>query len=1023
MSFQLNTATALPAEVQLGKEKPQGAFCLRSRYALSANSASSWNAGTTLSIPLQTGTPGTFTDVKQGIIQATIQISNNNPYVDFLNFGPSGALIFFDEMRIYSSGTPIEENLRYSETADLLTIQGGHQTRPFQLYRRNKWRANNGNAGDKHINFIKPSMVDGLGVPMYGRTPFMDKNSAVYCPPSIQFGRATAGAVGSTFGVASNLAAAMADAGVTGGFGVCAESAPFYDSGINATAASNAPIIINLGALLTPTSALGYALVANADGDIANANSNNSAGKSYGNTLHRSAMHTQPHAAAATAAAGPPSDHLPYKNTQFGRTADLDANPIAGTPYGLRTAAVYVPSMWPDYQPSTLLGEFDDDEVDALLGKAKMCEYMKYLCNVRSLPIGVRGMQTFDGQPVNYYNQTEKLAAAPTSAVNGPSNSYTQYRVSMPFLSGIYGIFAEKMFPDMLIGANNIRIEFKLAQNTKALWTTMDPCRRVPGTLRDFVPFTGQISGARASATVIGEPGVALYDGVPRLITATAGLGCKFAGVYRGAAYRGTSAIANTEMYNSLSAMGEDFACPQFNVGNRGTAQIVVAGGAATNVAEIVTSSNQLTQSALIGGFNYQTVTNLPKPQYIPSSTPWDKQLGGNIALCNEREACYGTYLPASQAQVRRCQMSTRLNASTDNFQNAGQTIFSIRDIQYIGEQVQLDDVVTSAIIQSAATSEIVVWTRGFRSFEAATDNAVQQNIILPIQIGQAESLFLLFRPAVITTSYDYYSNAFYCPFVGLSYTQPAATDLLPVADVGGRYQITSSLDSASQGQFSYQLFSGTKQYPLQPIQTVSEMITEREKSIHALHNWDWCTTENMNMCRWGSKFGATTSDQGLDYDPFIDFGYLTTFVPVYALDDQTITQNPYFQVAEALETDGLVGTLPRKRGIRQPSTTNITSQGGDFTGVLNEFISPIGSFYLGWDFESWTNHQDMMRTGKFLGQEQLSIRMTGTFLCSAMNIQTNNGQTQNANVMCIAIVPHVVKLSFVPGGHLLSYY
>ena len=133
MSFQLTTATALPAEVQLGREKPQGAFALRTRYALSANSASSWNAGTTLTLPLQTGTPGTFTDVKQGIIQTTVQITNTNPYVDFLNFGPSGAMIFFDEMRIYSSGTPVEENLRYSETADLLTIQGGHQCRPFQV--------------------------------------------------------------------------------------------------------------------------------------------------------------------------------------------------------------------------------------------------------------------------------------------------------------------------------------------------------------------------------------------------------------------------------------------------------------------------------------------------------------------------------------------------------------------------------------------------------------------------------------------------------------------------------------------------------------------------------------------------------------------------------------------------------------------------------------------------------------------------------------------------------------------------
>jgi len=188
MSFQTATATALPAEVQLAKEKPQGAFCLRTRYALSANSANSWSPGALCSLPLQTGTPGTFTDVKQGNINCTLQITNTNPYVDYLNFGPCGAIIFFDEMRVFSSGTPVEENLRYSETVDLLMEQGGWQCRPLHVFRRNKWRANNGRAGDKHINFIKPAMVDTYGCPMFGRTPFMDKNSAVYQPPAIAFG-------------------------------------------------------------------------------------------------------------------------------------------------------------------------------------------------------------------------------------------------------------------------------------------------------------------------------------------------------------------------------------------------------------------------------------------------------------------------------------------------------------------------------------------------------------------------------------------------------------------------------------------------------------------------------------------------------------------------------------------------------------------------------------------------------------------------------------------------------------------
>jgi len=236
-------------------------------------------------------------------------------------------------------------------------------------------------------------------------------------------------------------------------------------------------------------------------------------------------------------------------------------------------------------------------------------------------------------------------------------------------------------------------------------------------------------------------------------------------------------------------------------------------------------------------------------------------------------------------------------------------------------------------------------------------------------------------------------------------------------ADVGGVYTINSSLDTQNNGLFSYQLFSGTRQYPLQPIQTVSELLVEREKSTHSLHNWSWSGIENMALQSWGKSFnsGSTT---GLSFDPFLDLGYFTTFVPTLALDDQTITQNPYFSIAETDETGA---NRVRIRGIRQsPAITNTQSQ---FVGVMNRFVPPIGTFFLGWDFESWTNHEDLMRTGKFLGQEQLSVRMTGCYLMSATNPTTAYASPLAQPVICTAIVPHIVKLSFVPGGHMLSYY
>jgi hypothetical protein len=962
MSFQLNTATALPSEVQLGKEKPQGAFCLRSRYALSANSASSWNAGTTLTLPLQTGTPGTFTDVKQGIIQCTLQITNTNPYVDFINFGPSGAMIFFDEMRIYSSGTPVEENLRYSETADLLTIQGGHQCRPFNVYRRNKWRANHGLAGDKHLNFVKPAMVDACGVPMWGRTPFMDKNSAVYAPPSISFGLNDGSAsTVYTSAAAPNNAALNSFGQISGN-----------DSGrgrFNDGASSFSTVI---------------------ETTLANAQDAELTSSDY----HRNYDFLTASAASI------------FNNTLFG-TLPTSAGQVGAAAY--LPATRQTPAQWPDYQPSTLCGEFDDTEIDTIMGKAKVSEYMKYLCNVRSLPVGVQGTPVPDG----YNRNCAILAPAAPQSNTVPGCRFLQYRVSMPFLSGIYGILAEKMFPDMLIGANNIRIEFKLAQNTKALWTTMDPCRRVPGTMRDFTPFTGVRSGvARVPVLTLG-PNV-LINGIAAV---DASLGCANSPLNFGATTTPVSLVAPwSEIYNTASALGEDIVMPTMFPGPITAAQ---------------TSQLSAALKASVSNFS-----NLPKPQYVPTAAPWDSKELATVATpvvtyINEKASCFGTYLPASQAQSRRCWINTKLDCIGDGFANAGQTSFTIRDIQYIGEQVQLDDVVTSAIIQSAATSEIVVWTRGYRSFEASCDQNIQQNIILPIQIGQAEALYLIFRPSVILNSPDYYSNSFSCPFVGLSYDQVQVPNEAAGIkyDVGGKYILNSSLDSAATGAFSYQLFSGTKQYPLQPIQTVTELLTEREKSQHNLHNWNMCSTENMGLMNWGSKFGAATTANGLDFDPFMDFGYFTTFVSIFALDDQTITQNPYLQVAEYIDGErgyGIAGSTAagtRIRGRRCPASF-VANQGTmAWEGVLNEFCAPVGSFYLGWDFESWTNHQDVMRTGKFLGQEQLTVRMTGTHLCTASNILAVGQVAQTQNIQCTAIVPHVVKMSFVPGGHMLTYY
>jgi hypothetical protein len=925
--------------------------------------------------------------VKQGTINTTLQISNTNPYVDFLNFGPCGAIIFFEEMRVYSSGTPVEENLRYSETVDLLMMQGGWQCKPYHVYRRNKWRAANGRAGDKHINFIKPSMVDSTGAPMFGRTPFMDKNSAVYQPPSIAFGF-RADAVGDNADDAAiNRVDQVADWG-------------YKTVGIK----SNAGGLSVLGQIVgLDGGTFTDAFVAAGTGSVYY---DDLSGLVNGNPLSlgaRNSTHVGPY--TDTTVIGK-SDMLPFKNTQVGRTAPSAAQQSA-CPW--LPAAQYVPSQWPDFQPCTLSGEVDDEEVDSIIGKTKVSEYMKYLANVRSLPIGVKGNVAEAG----YQAASTQL----TFNQEGTSRNFTEYRVSMPFLSGIYGILADKMFPDLLIGANNIRIEFKLASNQKAFWLTMDPLRRVPGTVRDFVPFTGAASGQNRG---IDPATLKAQNGLVKFAADKAALGCINSGVNLTLSavtatvddsVAGSQIIEGSQMYNTDSALGLDLV-PTY----------LSANGA--DIANLNFSANP----AL--GFHLSPFSNLPKPQYVPTATPWlDKTKtyaaddSMKITYVNERASCYGTYLPASVPQSRRCLVSSRLSVA-DNFSNAGSTVFAIKDLQYIGEQVQLDDISASAIINQAASAEIVVWTKGYRSFEANCDANEQQNIILPIQIGQATALYLLFRPSLILQSQEYYSNSFVCPFVGLGFDNNSADVLVAGSkpDVGGKYTLLSSLDTSSMGQFSYQLFAGAKQYPLQPIQTVPELLAEREKSTHSLNNWAWCSTENMQLTKWGQSYGPSQTT-GLTFDPFLDLGYFTTFVPVAALDDQTITSNPYFVIASGSDTSYGTISANRIRGRRAPASVATSTT---FQGVLNKFVPPIGSFYLGWDFESWTNHDDLMRTGKFLGQEQLSVRMTGCKLMGSGLTSLSSvadGAAVNQPIGCTAIVPHVVKLSFVPGGHMLSYY
>ena len=124
---------------------------------------------------------------------------------------------------------------------------------------------------------------------------------------------------------------------------------------------------------------------------------------------------------------------------------------------------------------------------------------------------------------------------------------------------------------------------------------------------------------------------------------------------------------------------------------------------------------------------------------------------------------------------------------------------------------------------------------------------------------------------------------------------------------------------------------------------------------------------------------------------------FLTPYVPIQALDDQTITDNPLYR--DYLSTLKVAGH-------------------GQF--VLNEFIPPISKFMLGFDLETFPNQSDMARSGRYLGNGPVTLVMTNTVATAVKSTSSlQAADTYNA----IAVVLFDIRFSIMSGGQVLSYY
>lgn len=149
------------------------------------------------------------------------------------------------------------------------------------------------------------------------------------------------------------------------------------------------------------------------------------------------------------------------------------------------------PNTWPDTlgrEPPLYISE---TQINAASSK-RLQDYFTFLSNVKCIPIGCKSTIYRDPLTGIY---TPNGATNSTSYETSSSYSSGRYihQVTLPIMSGIIGLQADKCFPTFI--CQDLSLVLTLSTAMKAAYYTMDPCRRIVGTRRDYVVWKGQALG------------------------------------------------------------------------------------------------------------------------------------------------------------------------------------------------------------------------------------------------------------------------------------------------------------------------------------------------------------------------------------------------------------------------------------------------------------------------------------------------------------------------------------------------
>lgn len=940
---------AIPQKLNFGSIKPQAIPAYTRKIRSIATNAQTFSESSVANIVLDTSTPGSFLDPVQSLIEFDLTITNTNPYVDYVNFSSCGAGSLIQELRIVNQGTNVEEILDYNTMFEMWMDLGGFAQEEFKLYMENPWRAPVA-PGNKDLNFVKPPMIDREGI--------------IMCPNNVNM-----------FGDPNRVHTDQGQT-ITNGTGTFYPTTSIVsrsNTGINNYRQPG-------GTVGTTATAVGGLVPANFihPYEISNASAANANTKSG------------------------------FAENASGTAVDIN-NPISCAPGTIRSTCwtnridnTYV--TWPSTirplnkaQIQTLIAN------DQGMKRYRIQDYLQYLSNVKNVPVGIAPIKSFIASD-NALNDPKTSTTSnettvgnwnfTTSSSHMTGTANVSFHICLPMFSGLLGVWAEKAFPTCLIAPGSLYIQIKWAKAFQAFQCAMDPCRRVFGTFRDYLISWGNPFGYATE-----------YAGQMLLSDRVSMSGENY---FTSGTPQSTLLAITTAGTN-----GWDYAYNNLAIASTG-----LTGAAGTNM--LLDSYRQTGCNFM--GFGEGTCTGCPKLQYSPIDKPW--LYGGgwtgitvSTTYCEETQNVYGTYLPASTPQVRRCWVdgyNSKLSTTPANStQSTGKPTYKISNLAYTGMQIVLPDAITASIVKLAAEGHMNLIAHSVRTYRALCSNSISQSIILPIRVASANSLFVLFQNQNMVENPYYLSCTRNCPFTSYTwypYNSTNTTQYFVGSDVAPAVQSVNALSP-----FSIQLRIGNEYLPIQPIEDVPTLIQELQKAVHSVGDMTYSvpTMESIRHQRFTDNTGVTNIITGgnstTEYQFMKNNDFLVPYIPVDALDDQTVTDNRHLRDLPASVTGSTTIT---------PASFLQANNRGRY--VYRDFLPPVSKFLLGFDLETFANQSDVARSGRYLGNGTITLNMSNAYACNNISVSTNSS---NDSYNVLAVVLHDIRFAIGTGGELLAFY